>query len=166
LFSPFTPVDCAKRLREAVDEGAMVSFFRAGSKPVIGKVSEFSLTLNKRINYRNSYQPYLTATMRPELGGTAISGVLAMHPFVRIFNVVWFGFVTIIFLGMGWASLSGKRGDSRETSLMLIVPLGMLCFGIGLIWFGRFLARNEPKFLEDFLIQTLDARRNSREKRE
>src|SRR5277367_2110356 len=162
VFSPFTPADCASRLREAIDGGVMVSLFGMGSKPVIGRVSESSFRLRRRIRYHNSYQTYLTATMRPELGGTVISGVCAIHPLVRIFNIVWFGGVALIggavFLATGWNALSGKSGESRDTLLGMIIPLVMLAFGIGLVRFGRYLARNDPRFLITFLIQTLNAR--------
>jgi hypothetical protein len=157
VFSPFAPADCASRLREAIDGGVMVSLFGLGSKPVIGSVSEASFMLRRRIRYRNSFQTFLTATMRPELGGTVISGACAMHPLVRIFNVVWLGGVALfgrtIFLASGWNVLSGKSGGSRETLLSMIIPLIMLTFGIGLVRFGRYLARNDPRFLVDFLME-------------
>jgi hypothetical protein len=100
--------------------------------------------------------------MSPEHSGTAISGVCAMHPLVRIFNIVWFGGVALIggtvLIATGWNALSSKSAESRDTLLGMVIPLGMLAFGIGLVRFGRYLARNDPRFFTDFLIQTLDAR--------
>jgi hypothetical protein len=85
-----------------------------------------------------------------------------MHPLVRIFNAVWFGGVALfggtLFLATGLNALSGKSGDTRETLLGMIIALVMLSFGIGVVRLGRYLARNDPQFLMDFLIQTLDAR--------
>jgi hypothetical protein len=162
VFSPFTPADCASRLREAIDSGLRASLFGLGSKPVIGKVSESSVRLHRRTRYSNSFQTLLTAAMRPEQGGTVISGECAMHPFVRIFMVVWvcaLAFIGVtLFLTVGWKALSGRSGDNREALLSVIIPLGMLAFGIGLVRFGRYLTRNDPQFLRDFLIQILDAR--------
>lgn len=143
----------------------MVSLFGVGSKPVIGKVSESSLRLRRRIRYGNSFQTFLTATMRPEFGGTVISGECAMHPLVRIFNAVWFGIVALfggtLFLVTGWNALYGSTGPSREALWGMLVPLVLLTFGIGLVRLGRYLARSDPQFLMDFLIQTLDARPNT-----
>jgi hypothetical protein len=165
VFSPFAPADCVSRLRGAIDGGVMVSLFGVGSKPVIGKVSESSLRLRRRIRYGNSFQTFLTATMRPEPGGTVISGACTMHPLVRIFNVVWFAIVALfggtLLLATGWNALYGNGGPSRETLWGILIPLVLLSFGIGLVRLGRYLARDDPQFLMDFLAQILEARPNT-----
>jgi hypothetical protein len=161
LSSPLTPAGCASRLREVIDiEGVATALFGLGSKPVIGKISESSFRLRRRIRYGNSFQIFLFATIRPKAGGTLISIGFAMHPFVRIFSVVWFAALTLIggkiFLSTAWTTLFDRSGDSRD-ALGIAVPLAMLGFGIALLRFGRYLARNDPRFLSDFLIEKLDA---------
>src|SRR4051812_21410120 len=99
LIAPLPPAECASRLKAVIDteRSALFSFAGLfGSRPVVGRVTESSLRLRKRIGYRNSFQSFLTATMRPEAGGTLISGDVAMHPFVRVFMFVWFGGVVLI----------------------------------------------------------------------
>jgi hypothetical protein len=109
LLAPFGQAECVSRLTAAIDaEQSLLSSIAAlrGSKPVVGWVTESSMRLRKRIGYGNSFQSYLTrcevrerskthssttATMRPEAGGTAISGKIAMHPLVRAAMIVWFG---------------------------------------------------------------------------
>jgi len=164
IFSPLPPAECAVRLASAIDTERSVIFSSAalfGSKLVIGQASESSLRLRKRIRYRNSFQSFLFATMRPQQGGTLISGTFAMHPMVRTFIFVWFGFIAVIGGGVALATVRGtlSSSDGNSHSLLgIIIPLAMLCFGFVLIRFGRYLARNEARFPTDFLVQTLDGR--------
>jgi len=90
-----------------------------------------------------------------------------MHPFVRIFMFIWFGGVVMVGGALSFATVhsapsasSSRRGDV----LSVAVPLGMLGFGFALVRFGRYLARNEDKFLTDFLIHTLDGILDGRER--
>lgn len=132
-----------------------------GSKPVVGRVTETSLQLRKRIGYRNSFQSFLSATLRHEAGGTLISGEVAMHPFVTVFMFIWFGFVILIGGTMFVATVGTLffgPGNRHENAWMgAVIPPVMLVFGFGLVRFGRYLARDEARFLTDFLIQTLNA---------
>lgn len=146
VFSPFCPDDCASRLDAAID--SEWKFF--GSKPVIGRASESSLRLRKRIFYNNSFQSILVATMRPEQRGTIISGTCGMRPVVRIGMLIWFAGVILIGLPVAFSMLR------THDSMGVAIPVGLLVFGFALIKFGRYLARNETRFLKDFLIQTLN----------
>ena len=87
---------------------------------------------------------------------------MAMHPMVRLFMFVWFGGVIIIgstiFFATLWPMLSGSESQDWNAWLGVIIPPAMLVFGYGLIRFGRYPARDEARFLTDFLIRTLDAR--------
>ena len=74
---------------------------------------------------------------------------------------VWFGFVALVGGGLALATVRGTLSSSDGNSHSLlgtIILLAMLCFGFVLIRFGRYLSRNEPRFITDFLIQTLDGR--------
>ena len=168
LFSPLPPAECASRLKVAMDTERLAHFSLAGffgSRPVVGQVTESSLRLRKRIGYRNTFQTFLTATMRPEAGGTVISGEFAMHPFVRVFMLIWFGGIIIIggtmFVATASSMLSGS-GQGQNTWMGVVIPTAMLAFGFGLVRLGRFLARTESRFLTDFLVQTLNAHEQNR----
>jgi hypothetical protein len=145
LLTPLTPEQCVSRLTAAIDPQGFKGLF--GSKPVIGRVTTSSLRLRKRIRYRNSFQSYLTATMRKEGGGSVISGKIAMDPAVWVFLGVWLGLPTL-FGGMlsifAVASMiSGHRQPNQW--LGVIIPVGMIAFGLALVPIGRFLARNEGR---------------------
>ncbi len=158
LFTLLTPSECASRLKIAID----TDWRLFGSKPVVGKVTESSLCLRKRIGYRNSFQSVLTATMQREAGDTVLSGKVAMGSFVRAFMFIWFGGLLLIggtiFVVAIASMISGSSNRQHDAWLGLVVPPAMLVFGYGLVRFGRYLARDEARFLTDFLIQTLDAR--------
>lgn len=169
LYSPLSLTECAQRLESAIDceRSVLISFSSMfGTKPVVGRVTQTSLKLRKRIGYRNSFQSFLTAAMRAEGTGTVISGEFAMHPFVRVFMILWFSGViliggTMFFITIG-ALLFGPTHHGDHAWIGAVVPPIMIGFGVGLIRFGQYLARNEARFITDFLLQTLNAKdRNS-----
>jgi hypothetical protein len=169
LFSPLSPAECASRLEAVIDSERSALFSVAGlfgSRPVVGRVTGSSLRLRKRIGYRNSFQIFLTATMQPEAGGTLISGGFAMHPFVRVFMLIWFGGVILmggsIFVATVRGTFSVTGGHRQNIWLGLVLPPAMLAFGAGLLRVGRFLDRDEARFLTDFLVETLNARDQKR----
>ena len=92
-----------------------------------------------------------------------ISGDIGMHCFATLFMCIWFGFAVLmcgIFLIPSVRSLIAHPDTvQQETWVGCVVPIIMPAFGIGLVWFGRFLARNEDRLLVEFLVQTLDAKK-------
>jgi hypothetical protein len=161
LFTPLTPSECVSRLVEVVDEERSLlfswnAFF--GSREVLGKVTQRSIRLRKRIKGRNSFQMFLIATMRPEEGGTEISGRISMHPFTRIFMIIWFSMAAILGLLTAIASLFHSSIEGRTISWQgILQPLIMLLFGYGLLRFGLWNRQEEASFLKEFLLRTLAA---------
>src|ERR1700722_6206949 len=99
LIAPIPPAECAARLRAAIDLERFPLFcfeWLWASKPTLGLVTDSGFRIRKRIWYGNAFQRFLTAAIRAEGNGTAISGRLAMHPFVQVFAVVWFAGVILI----------------------------------------------------------------------
>jgi hypothetical protein len=133
----------------------------AGSKPLVGRLTETSFYIRKRISYRNSFQSLLTATIRPDAAGTAICGKIAIHPFVRVFMLLWF-LIAGTMLIASLAPLFGFDKAGQNTAMAPVIPLLMLAFGFVLVFFGRYVARDEARFLIDVLIRTLDARAEPR----
>jgi len=165
LVTALTPEECVSRLTAAIaiERSGLLAFSGLDrSKPVVGHVTRSRLRLRKRIEYRNSFQSHLTATMRPGPEGTIISGEVAMHPVVQAFLFIWFGFVILVGLGMLLAAVGSKSSHSgvelHNGWLGAFVISVMLIFGYGLVRAGRHLARDEGRYLSDFLIRTLDAR--------
>lgn len=166
LRSPLSPAECAARLLAAIDPEPSVlgSWSNTSlSRPVIGSVRGSVLRLRKRTDlYRNSFQTHLSAELRPVGEGTLVVGHAGMHPFVRVFMALWFTFlaliagVMVLMLTLGHAADAPPAKNEGGWWMLLILP-GLLVFGVGLVKFGRYLARTEGNFLEEFLARTLDA---------
>lgn len=151
LVTPLSRDEVVRRLREQID--GVWKFF--GEKSVVGRVSTSSFRLNVRLNYRNSFQTFLYGRLIDEHGGTRLRCSARVHPFVVGFMFVWFSGV-----GLGlMASLSAVDRDGLSSGFDFgrLVPIGMIAFGIGLIWFCRWWARGEVVQLRDFLVEALQA---------
>jgi hypothetical protein len=164
LYSPFDPVECARRISDAADVRTAVFSLtgRGGSRPVTGIVNGLSIRLRKRIQYTNSFQTLLTATLEPSGNGTRISCAFAMHRFTRWFMRIWMigaaSLGSIIFIVSAGILMSGSSAARGDAWLGLVVPLVLPVFGYALFKTGAYLARDEARFLADFLKQTLNAK--------
>ncbi len=84
-----------------------------------------------------------------------------MDRWVRIFMTIWLAFAIMIG-GAGFiATISHPiHGDAW---IGVLVPLGLVLFGILLPKFGRWIGKGEEAFLKEFLEQTLAARPDDRQ---
>jgi hypothetical protein len=154
LLSPLTREECVRRLREQVDPDGTIF----GKKPVIGRVRETSLRLRKRIRGRNSFQTFLTAKMAEESGKTRFDCRFGMHPAVVAFMAFWFGGVLAIGAG-AVIELSGIAAAlSVAEPMVLLGPLAMVAFGIGLVTLGRFSSRDDAQFLTEFVRSAVEGK--------
>ncbi len=157
LLSPHSMEECQMRLKGAVDTSFPPYF---SSKQVAGRVSKDSISIRKRIRYRNSFQTVLRASLKPSENRTKLFADIGLHPFVKIFMFIWFG--SLILIG-GLIFITSLSSLAKETSadigtiMGILIPLGMAIFGIALLKFGKYLARDESAFLIAFLIDLLDA---------
>ena len=162
LLSPYPLAECVALLHAAIDAERIFANPFAGSdtKPVIGRISSPFIYLHKRIAYRNSFQTYLTAKLTPQAGGTAIIGEMGSEPITRAFMIAANGFVILIGAAMTFAAVllpiaTGAR-QQQDAWIAVAAPACMVAFNFGLYRFCRYLARDEARFLKDFLIKTLD----------
>jgi len=166
IYSPLPPDECARRISAAIDPERSSFFSRVGSRPIVGRVDSSSIRLRKRINYGNSFQTFLTATVRAHDAGTVIQGEFAMHPLTRIFMPVWFGGVLFVGGASYMISVFSKvthPSPHQEASWpLLLISAGMLVCGYLVLQFGRYLARYEAAFITEFLRSTLDSTGKSR----
>ena len=76
--------------------------------------------------------------------------------------IVWFGAIIYLagpaFLRTVYSILVGSAPEYENAGVLLVAFPGMLACGFGLIAFGRYLARDETRFLKEFLLRELDAR--------
>ena len=160
LYSALSSSDCAARLSNAIDRDGVIWWSFGGSHPVAGRVQGPSFRIRKRISYRNSFQTFLTGSFQPQGAGTLIQGEFAMQGFTRAFIPLWFILGTIFFIVSLVSMLLGS--SPRDVGPWIIVPPLMLVVGVVLVRFGRHLARDEARFLTDFLQEVLSANDNTR----
>jgi hypothetical protein len=157
--------ECLNRIRESIDEERWTIFSfsgYAGSKKILGKIKGNKIRLQKRRYYRNSFSPYFYAMVSPESHGTRIEGHFDCLPFVKIFMRIWLGFVVVlgcfIYVLMLEDLLTGRAHRRADIYLGILVPPGLVLFGLLLPRFGRWLGRNEESYILDFLQRALPAR--------
>ena len=147
--------ECCQRLAAAIDPA---SAWR-GTKPVKGSIGAQSLIVWKRIDYRNSFQYRLSATLTDELGGTRVSGRFAMHTFVLVFIAGFVGIVGMIVIGVLPGQLGPMlAGNAPRDGWAALIPLWMLLGVIAMLLFGRAIGMREGAFLADFVRTTVEAR--------
>jgi hypothetical protein len=104
----------------------------------------------------------LSGTWQPQDGGTILRVRWGMSGWVQVFTALWLGFVGLLgslgFVATLLTVLGHDVGATGDLWVGLVVPPGMLVFGVGLLWFGRYLARGEGEFLTSFLSDVLRAR--------
>jgi hypothetical protein len=157
LRTDLSPEECLRRLGEATDVaqwGFSLSGYR-GSKPVLAKFDGNRFKLWKRIYYRNDFRPYFYGTLVPQDRSSRIQGYFDVDRWVKIFMWVWLGFVILSSIPVFIVSVSRPiRGDAW---VGVIVPIGLILFGIFLPKFGRWIGRGQETFLKEFLETTLAA---------
>jgi hypothetical protein len=158
LLSPLRAEECRRRLREQTASVWMI----LSSAPIVGRIGETSLRLRKRIWYSNSFQTWLSAELVDEGSRTRLRCRFGLHPFTRIFTAIWFSGVVLIgstvFVGTMAAWLQDRLPLTPQNLIGLLVPPGMLAVGILTYSIGRFFARNERRFLLEFLRDTIGAK--------
>ncbi len=157
--SPHSADECHRRLKESV-ETSLFPYF--SSKIAVGKVSREFISISKKIAYRNSFQTVFRASMRPLGGETELIGTFGLHPFVKIFMCIWFGFIFLIggaIFAFTSYSIFIKEAPIDIGSIMgMLIPPAMVFFGVALLLVGRHLASDESAFIKTFLSDLLDAK--------
>lgn len=153
LHSPLPQDECLRRLREAIEADG------PAKARVIGRVGTTSLRLRKRLapTMHNSFQIFLTARITSESGSTRLTCHFGPDRLVVGFTAVWF--LAVIGFGAAMLTLATKGAIHFGTNDPgPFVPLIMIAGGIGVVGFGRYLARGDRRFLVDFLKSTIQAR--------
>jgi hypothetical protein len=73
---------------------------------------------------------------------------------------IWFSFVVLFGLV---AAIGPPMSGDLPSPLVRWMPILLLAFGVGFVWFGRWLARDEERFLVDFVAEVLEATPNGHE---
>ena len=154
LLVPCSPWELAEKLRALVgDDSSLWSQLRAsfGSRDVLGHVEGTSLVLRKRRTNRNQAPVALRAELRPDAGGTVVSGRVAQSPAMTALTSLAFAGVAFAFANGGTRGLEAFRREPLWMGGLLLVMLTVYVVS------HRISAQRQAKFLRDFLVQTLGA---------
>ena len=153
LTSSLPIVACISRLRGVVQsEWALF-----GKSPVVGRVGESSFKLRKRLSggAYNSFQTYVSGRLTGDGVLTRLTCRFGMHWFVTLFTTLWLTpFLAILTFSIA-DDLANLRAPAFDDYFVFSV---FALFGIGLLCIGRYMARNEKRYLLNFLRETIDAR--------
>ena len=165
LVSGVPPQECLERIFEGIcPRRSFISTSPPASppaKPVAGYVKGDGFCLWKA-SPCNSFHRLLEARVRPHRIGTLIEGRFSLHLFSRIFVILWLALASLI---TTMASMALIVSPLCQGSSLTLRNIGILLF---LLFFlatcGSFLlalyrtAGDEPRVLQAFLLELLDAR--------
>ena len=126
-------------------------------------MSEKSIYIRKKINYRNSFQTVLRASIAPLGQGTKSVIFFGLHPFVKIFMFFWFGFAVLIggaIFILTLSSIIKKSPIDIGTIMGILIPPSLIFSGIVLLIISKLLSADDSTFLKKFLKNLLDAKEN------
>jgi hypothetical protein len=147
-----------KRVADNIQQKQSFSFSTSNrnyTKPYTGQIIGMTFTMNRNINYRNSFLPVITGQITTYLGQTQIN--IKMRPviFVLIFISFWLGIVGLVCLGTLLVGLLQFRQILQNGfSPMLLIPFGMFAFGCLLTHFAF---KGESKNSKEFLATLLES---------
>jgi hypothetical protein len=94
---------------------------RKSGQPFQGRLKHHRFRLMRNIDHRNSFLPLIRGRIDQEPGGSRVSVILYLDPFVAIFMLGW-----LILVGRSAWPPTGER----------FMPAGMFLFGLGIILAG------------------------------
>jgi hypothetical protein len=149
--SAFGLEESVSRLRAATKR----SVFSALAEPAaVGTVTESRVKLQRVIPmFRNSFKPFLVGQFVKRGEQVFLVGRFTMDGFVKVFMTVWFGFLVVFGVAAPFAQTASRSGSF----VFVFAPITMCGFGVGLVWFGRWLARNDAAWLADVVKRAIGA---------
>lgn len=143
--------ESVSRLRAATKKSA----FSALAEPAaVGTVTESRVKLQRGIPMvGNSFKPYLIGQFVERGERVFLVGRFTMLGVVKVFMSVWFGFLIVFGVVAPFAQTASKSGSFA----FLFGPLIMCGLGVGMVWFGKWLARNDAAWLSDVVKRAIGA---------
>ena len=158
LSSKLSIEELQKRLNENVGPKRQLRFGllpKIYTKPYEGTIIENTFSINRTINYKNSFLPIIKGTFSKYPGQTQIEIKAKLHPFVLVFISVWLGIVGIVCVGMLLiGALKFNEIVKEGFSPMALIPFAMFLFGYLLVLLSF---KYESKKSKQFLLSLLEA---------
>jgi len=155
LNTRLSPLEVQRRMAGAIDTAQGFSWPYPGrqyAKPYKGTCAGNTFTMERNINYRNSFLPEITGTIQPATGGTRVIVTMRLNILVLIFISLWLSATGLISIGLLVVQYTKViKGGSSPVS---VIPFALFVFGC-IITSGGF--KYESGSSKRFLITLLDA---------
>lgn len=129
---------------------------------VTGSVSPSKIRLTALVpGVRNSWRPTFRGQLQARDDAAELVGSLGFFPGVRAFSYFWAGGVAVF--GLAAPSITvvmlaeGRWDDARTAGFMLVVAVGMLLFGLVLLFAATRVGDRDEQWLSQWLEDRLDA---------
>ena len=134
ITTPLSKHEVKRILMENIrpKKGLTIGFNRTRNKELFeGDLTQDKFNIQRIITGRNSFLPQIKGQIQPNNNGTKLTANLKVHTFIIVFMIFWLTFV-------GFAFVMGIIGVIHQGTnpFMLILPLIMIAFGIGLVHYG------------------------------
>jgi len=158
IGSELIEFESAYRMDESIERlkaaSARSIFSSMGEQKAVGSVTRSGVSLQRVIPMvQNSFKPFFRGQFVERRGKVILTGRFTLHWAVKIFMAVWFSGVLLACLGIAAALLTGRATPNPS----LLIPFGMVIFGIVLVGSGRWFARNDVAWLSKVIQGALRA---------
>jgi hypothetical protein len=140
------------RLRAATKKSA---FSVVAEPAAVGTVTQAKVKLQRVLPMvRNSFKPFLIGQFVVRGEHVFLVGRFTMLGIVKVFMSFWFGCL-VLFAIVAIAQAPFHPSAKQANFTLVLGPLGMCAFGVGLVAFGKWLARNDADWLRDVIQRAI-----------
>jgi len=128
-------------------------FSSLAEQSAVGSVKKNGVSLQRNIPMvGNSFKPFFRGRFIERDGKVYLTGRFTMHWLVKIFMTIWFG---AILSGTLLSLFQAMVKQKMELVTFALAPMGMLVFGVALVWVGKWFARNDIEWLSAVISKAL-----------
>lgn len=122
----------------------------------VGRVTTGCVSLQRIIPFvGNSFKPYFRGSFEEVGGRVRLRGEFTMHPLVKLFQSIWFGFVAIWVLVVTVITIGALLTGRPCIWWLPFAGVGMFLLGLGIVALGKWFARNDIRWLSAVIQDAL-----------
>ncbi|MGG9962335.1 hypothetical protein [Ferruginibacter sp. SUN106] len=138
----------------AKEQYSLFSFKNNITKPYVGQLKGNTFTINRVINYRNSFLPIIKGEISEFTGQPRIHIKMRPATMVLVFISAWLGIAGITCLIMLFTVVVQSREIMQHgISPVMLGPFAMFCFGYLLTYFAfKLESKKSKEFLQNLFV--------------